>query len=141
TLSATSTVGGLSTAHVGAYEYERPGVASRAGGLALTHDPAGYLTARGELALEWDYLGRLVSASREDESRAVFAYGPDQNRVAKLENGALTLYVGPDFEVRDGVSRAYARVERNRVAKVQSAELGIALYGDASGSGDVDAAD
>src|SRR5690606_30508435 len=28
TLSATSTVGGLSTAHVGAYEYERPGVAS-----------------------------------------------------------------------------------------------------------------
>jgi len=126
---------------VGDYTYERPGVASQAGALPLSHDAAGYLSERAALALAWDHLGRLVSAARGEETRGVFAYGPEEERVAKLEGGALTLYAGPDFEVRDGVSRAYARIERGRVARSQSTSLGVALYGDLSESGDVDAAD
>ncbi|WP_236607150.1 SpvB/TcaC N-terminal domain-containing protein [Sandaracinus amylolyticus] len=141
TLSAVSSLGATSVAHVGDYEYDRPGVASRAGELVMEHDVAGFLTQRGELGLAWDFLGRLVSASREGEPRGVFAYGPDQRRVAKIEDGAVTIYAGADFEVRDGVSRVYARIERDRVARAQSTAMGVSIYGDPSDDGEVDAGD
>ncbi len=142
-LSATSSLGARSRAHAGEYTYDpaRPSIATQIGQLVQAHDDAGFLVSRGATELAWDFLGRLVEARTNGEARGIFAYGADQTRVAKLEGGSLTLYVHPDFEVRDGVSRAYARIGRDRVARAQSTELGPAIYRDPDGDGAITCAD
>ncbi|WP_275935529.1 toxin TcdB middle/N-terminal domain-containing protein [Sandaracinus amylolyticus] len=139
----TSSLGAASRVHVGEYDYDssRPAVLVGAGGVTYAHDAAGFLVRRDGVDLEWDFLGRLTSASHEGEVRGVFVYGPDQTRVAKLEDGSLTLYVGSDFEIRDGVSRVYPRFERNRLARAQSTALAAALYGDPDGDSEIRAGD
>ncbi len=142
-VGATSNRGDASAGHVGAltYDPERPSIASQIGQLAQVHDEIGQLVERDGVALTWDFLGRLTEARRGDQVQGVFAYAADQQRVAKLENGALTLYIGRDFEVRDGVSRAYARIGPNRLARSPSTALSPTLYDDPDGDGTITAAD
>ncbi|AKF05184.1 SpvB/TcaC N-terminal domain-containing protein [Sandaracinus amylolyticus] len=141
--STTSSLGEVSRAHVGEYVHDpaRPSIATELGTLAQSHDEAGHLIARGHVELEWDFLGRLVRATERGRARGVFAYGADQQRVAKLEDGSLTIYLGRDFEVRDGVARAYARLGRDRVSRAQSTTLGPVLYRDHDGDESISAAD
>ena len=147
-LSVTSSLDAVSASHVGSYVYDasRPNAVVQAGSQQRGYDAAGQLIQRGGQSLVWDYLGRLVGA--EDGSGATvahFAYGADQVRVAKREADTLTLYMAPEFEVRDGISVLYARMGRQRVARLQSDALATVLLSDlaplGAGDGQINAAD
>lgn len=132
-LSATSSLDAASAAHVGAYVYDstRPNAVVQAGGQHRAYDAAGQLIERGGQHLVWDHLARLIGAENASGVPvAHFAYGADQARVAKREADTLTLYIAPEFEVRDGISVLYARVDRQRVARLQSDALATALLSD-----------
>ncbi|WP_428268296.1 RHS repeat-associated core domain-containing protein, partial [Haliangium sp.] len=132
-LSANSSLDVTSAAHVGEYAYDsaRPNAVVQAGGRHRGYDAAGHVLERGGQLLRWDHLDRLIGA--QDASGvpvAHFAYGANQERVAKREAGTLSLYIAPEFEVRDGISVLYARVDRDRVARLQSDALATALLSD-----------
>jgi RHS repeat-associated protein len=132
-LSATSSLDAASAAHVGAYVYDstRPNAVVQAGGQRRAYDAAGQLIERGGQHLAWDHLGRLAGAENASGVPvAHFAYGADQERVAKREADTLTLYIAPEFEVRDGISVLYARMGRQRVARLQSDALATTLLSD-----------
>lgn len=132
-VSATSSDGGRSAAHAGDYEYDpdHPNAVARIGSQSRGYDAAGYTIERNGSVLRWDHLGRLTHATASDgELLATFAYGSDQHRVAKRESGYTTYYIGPNFEVRDGISVLYARLGRQRVARLQSDALATVLLSD-----------
>ena len=131
-----------SLADVGDYGYgDRPNAVLSAGGLDLSYDPAGYMTGRGAQAMTWDFMGRMTSASEGGEQVARFIYGQNQSRVAKLEGDRQVLYVGRDFEVRDGVSALYVRVEGRRAIRIEDDALATELLHDANDDGQIGAAD
>lgn len=123
-VEATSSRGAESAAHVGMMSYgdgtaAGPHAVVRAGELSYGYDRAGHATQRGQLALGWDHLGRLTGASRGTERVADYEYGPDEQRVRKTEGASRTLYLAPDFEVREGVATAYLMIGNRRVASVE----------------------
>ncbi|MEL6545645.1 MAG: RHS repeat-associated core domain-containing protein, partial [Myxococcota bacterium] len=63
--------------------------------------------------------------SSEGEKTVRSVYGASHLRVARHEDGLLTHYVAPDFEIRDGVSVIYARVGNTRVARLESTEYAV----------------
>lgn len=119
-LSMVSSLGASSAGHVGDYAYDpaRPHAVVQAGELAYEHDAAGQVVLRGMDSYRWDHLGRLSEARRGVEALASFAYGPDGERVRKIEGDSTTYYVAPDYEVRDGVASIYVRLGDRRVARV-----------------------
>ena len=140
-LASTSSLGAESVAHVGAYTYgEKPNAVTRAGDIAYSYDAAGFLSARGDAQLEWDWQGRMVTASTP-KGTAHYAYGVAENRVAKLEDHSLTLY-GPDgFQSRDGVGVTYVRIGRQFVARHETPDFAASFYPDADSDGDISAGD
>ncbi len=139
-MSATSSLGPRSAAHVGAYAYDaaHPNAAVRVGGRTDVIDAAGYVTGRGTMTLDWDHLGRQSRVSADDRDVARFAYGPSHERVAKREGASEWLYIAPEFEVRDGISVLYVRVGRTRIARLQSDALAAALLSDLAPLDDTD---
>jgi len=143
---ATSSLGTSSPAHIGTYEYDsrHPQAVARAGGRSYQYDAAGRMRERGKTQLDRDYRGRLESA-KAGPVDGWFAYGPDDARVLKQEGDALTYYVGPDFEIRDGIATVYARVGRERVARLESDALAAKVLPDLAPAtkpdGRIDAAD
>ncbi len=140
-----SSLGERSAAHVGLYRYaeNRPNAVMQAGPKDYDYDEAGHTVARGTTSLNWDFAGRLERAKTE-KGEAQYVYGEGQERVMELENGSVTYYVGPDFEVRDGISRIYARLGQLRVGRSSRSELAAALLSDvapAGGDGRIDVAD
>jgi RHS repeat-associated protein len=132
-LSATSSLGVASAAHMGEYAYDggRPNAVARFGGVDQAHDAAGNVVQRGNQTLTWDFAGRLTRvADRSGAAVAHFAYGHDETRVAKKEAGTLTYYIAPEFEVRDGVGVLYAQLGRQRVARLENPGLAIAVLSD-----------
>lgn len=132
-LSATSSLGVASAAHMGEYAYDggRPNAVARFGGVDQAHDAAGNVVERGNQTLTWDFAGRLTRvADRSGAAVAHFAYGHDETRVAKKEAGTLTYYIAPEFEVRDGVGVLYAQLGRQRVARLENPGLAIAVLSD-----------
>lgn len=152
-VSATSSRDGVSTAHVGDYTYDaaRPNGAIRAGDLEQAFDSAGHVIERGGQHLTWDFMSRLTQVDNgTGDTVARFAYGHDEERVVKRETDTLTYYIAPEFEVRDGIGVLYARMGRQRVARLQSDVMATTLLSDlapldASGSdapdGEINAAD
>ncbi|WP_428268013.1 RHS repeat-associated core domain-containing protein, partial [Haliangium sp.] len=132
-MSASSSVDVTSAAHVGEYAYDatRPNAVVQPGGRHRAYDAAGNVLERGGQSLRWDYMGRLTGA---DDGAGVpvahFAYSANEERVAKREADTLTLYIAPDFEVRDGISVMYARIGGERVVRLQSDALATALLSD-----------
>ena len=122
------------------YDAARPHTLVSAGGVAYAYDAAGYLVRRGDLELEWDAFGRLVRGSRGDELVAEFAYGAGTSRLATVEGEGITLYVTPDFEVRDGIAVSYVRLAGHRIARSESAILAPELLGDLAPQGSPDGA-
>lgn len=135
---ATSGLGASSAAHVGEYEYDRPGVPRSAGAEELEHDAAGYLVRRGQTRLTWDFLGRLTAASSPERTHV---YGAGSELVARAADGGVELIASPDLEVRDGITVRYERVAGSLAVRVESATLAALLLGDPSGDGTVDAGD
>ncbi len=133
--SRTSSLGADSPAHVGDFDNVVTR-ATRAGAVEYVYDGAGFVTRRGAQALEYDHRGRLVAAG---SFRA--AYGPDDEPVVTLDDGALTLYGFDDFEVRDGVAYTYVRVDGHRAARRATADFGARVYADRVADGLITAAD
>ena len=135
---AVSSLGASSRANMGDYTYEasRPNAVTAAGALSMTYDAAGSLATRGEISYTRDYRGRLVGASSPDAS-ASFTYS-DRERIAREVGDSTTWYVDRDFEVRDGISVAYAVLDGQRVLRTQSDALAATLLSDlapATGAG------
>lgn len=141
-LSATSSLGEESRGHIGAYVYgDRPNMATEAGELKMAYDAAGHMTTHGDAQMAWDYMGRLTDTTRADGKGAAYAYGVDEGRVAKVEDGSLTLYGYNDFKVRDGVAVSYARLKRQFVARHETPGFAGSFYPDADGDGTITAGD
>lgn len=131
-VSMTSDLGASSKAHVGTYRYDasRPHAVAQAGSRAYGYDAAGNVTTRGVQALSWDHAGRLARVTSNNSTLARYAYGIDRERVVKREGKSFTYYVGPDFEVRNGVATTWVRVSGARVAKIQDPSLAAAMLPD-----------
>ena len=139
-LSIGSTAGAQSRANVGELVYGEaagPHAVTRAGDMTLGYDPAGNATTRGDLALEWDHLGRLVRATRAGAELLKIGYGPERDRMVKREDGHVTLYLADDFEVRDGTAVTYLDLAGGRLARLEDpsfAEISLSDVAPAAGS-------
>jgi YD repeat-containing protein len=60
-------------------------------------------------AYDWDARGRLASVSRDADVVHASSYDAAGVRVVKREGASTTLYLAPDFEVRDGLAWQAAR--------------------------------
>ncbi|MCP4541187.1 MAG: RHS repeat-associated core domain-containing protein, partial [Chloroflexi bacterium] len=132
-LSKTSSLGSSSRADVGDYSYDfadHPNAVSKAGDITFDYDASGNMTGRGDKDLTWDYQGRMTNVSSDNGSPGEFVYGPNHQRVMKLEEGGVTYYITPQFEVRDGIGTAYAKVGRTKVSRSQTSNLQTKIYGD-----------
>jgi RHS repeat-associated protein len=137
-LSSTSSSGAASAAHLGALTYapEQPGIAVAAEGIDATYDEAGLLSTRAGKAFEWDHLARLERVSDIDDPSiaTTYVYGPDERCIAILEGDSLSLFVSGGFEVRDGISRVYPRLEGRIVGRSASSALQSSIYADVAPS-------
>ncbi|MCA9515495.1 MAG: VCBS repeat-containing protein [Myxococcales bacterium] len=146
-MSLTSSRGAASGLVTGAFRYDSaaPNAVTELAGRAMAYDAAGYMTSRGDTTLAWDYQGRLASASRGGAEVARFVYGPAHRRLVKVEDGSVTLYVSPGFELRDGITSHYVSAAGQRVARIESADLATRVLPDVaplSGpDGEIDAGD
>jgi RHS repeat-associated protein len=133
-VSKTSNKGAASRDHVGDYRYGQngagPHAVTAAGSRQLGYDAAGNLTTHGNDRFEWDFLGRMATAARDNQPVARFWYGATTERIKKTEQGQTTYYLTPDFEIRDGVAILYVRVGGQRVAKIETTRLTAAMLPD-----------
>jgi RHS repeat-associated protein len=130
-------------ANLGALSYgkQHPNATTGFGGITLTYSADGDLEKRGALELGWDYQGRLVRAASTNQARGSFAYGDDEERVAKDEQGHVTYYISDEFEVRDGVGVLYPRDGARRYARIESTALSTRLLADGNTDGTITVAD
>lgn len=143
-LSRVSSAGTDSRAHLGKLDYAgaQPSAVTHAGGVARAYDAAGQLTERGDMRLSWDYRGQLTTLS--DGGRELgFSYDADGVELGYEDSvsGASNLFVGPNFEVRDGIGIWYARLGMHRFARSESDALAPVLFADADDDGHIDARD
>jgi RHS repeat-associated protein len=136
-VSAQSNRREQSKAHVGDYQYAStaPNAVTQAGNLTLSYDASGRMLRRGERVFVWDHLDRIVAVEGPDGVSGTFVYGPDSERIMKLEAGSVTYYIASDFEVRDGISTLYPRLERHRIARLHSDALATTLLSDLAPTG------
>ena len=139
-ISAESSLGDASPVHLGDYAYDgdQPNAVTSAGDLSMAYDAAGRMSARSESELTWDYQGRLVEVAEDGEVSGQFLYGAEEERIAKIENGGLVLYIFEDFEVRDGIGTTYARMDNHRVARQENAGFAVDVLSDLAPNGDPD---
>ncbi|MEZ4431130.1 MAG: SpvB/TcaC N-terminal domain-containing protein [bacterium] len=126
---------------VGSYAYDGfgPNALTRAGGLALSYDAAGDAVQRGAQTFEWDARGRLQTVRDADDAiLARYAYDLGHRRAAKVEGDSTTLYAGPAFELRDGISTLYVKLGQNRLARVEDTALATVALTDLAPQGDTD---
>jgi len=120
--------------NVGALEYGvgsgGPYAVTRAGDVTYTYNEAGLMLRRGQDSYTWDFMGRLVGVARGTERRARFVYGEGEERVAKIEGGRVSIFLGSDIEIRDGIATAWLSVGNQRVAKIERAGFAAAILGD-----------
>ncbi|MFT3923223.1 MAG: RHS repeat-associated core domain-containing protein [Myxococcales bacterium] len=87
--------------------------------------------------LRWDSRGRLVEATNGSHASAYF-YADSAESVLEIHDGSVSYYVGPNFELRDGMAVRYARVGEARIARAESPSLQRRLLSDAATSQGVD---
>ncbi|MEL6180044.1 MAG: hypothetical protein AAFS10_13880, partial [Myxococcota bacterium] len=123
------------------YDSERPNALVGADGLSYGYDAAGYMTSRDNQTYQWDFMGRMISASEGATEVARFVYGPNQSRVAKIEGDRVVLYPNRNFEVRDGIGTIYVMMRGKRIIRIEDDSLATELLTDADANGEVNAAD
>jgi RHS repeat-associated protein len=128
------------------YDAMHPNAVARADDLEYQYDAAGRMTRRGLTSLGYDYQGRLQTVTGEGgEQTGRFFYGSGMNRVARIENGSVTYYIGNDATVRDGIVTVHPRVGSLRAARVRTASIQADVLTDtaplAAGDGEINAAD
>lgn len=136
----TSSLGAASRANVGTLTYSatKPNAVAKAGTLELSYDERGNVSLRGDVAHTRDAFNRLTKVERGGETQGEFVWGGGVERAKRVERGLSTLYVEPDFEIRDGIGNLYVRVGDLRVARAQTpatAPLVLSDLAPATGSG------
>jgi RHS repeat-associated protein len=124
--------------HVGSYIYGEhgtgPHAVTTAGDFSLGYDLAGNMTSHSAPGADdtytWDFLGRLITATRSDTVLGRYTYGPDRQRIKKVEDGHTTYYVAPNFEVRDGTAILYVTLGDRKVVKIQIPEYATTFLAD-----------
>ncbi len=121
-----SSLGAASRAHTASITYDsvHPNAVAQADDVAYAYDAAGRMTRRGMTAYTHDYQGRMVSAASDDgDDAGRFFYGIGATRVARIENGSVTYYLGDQATVRDGVVTVHPRLDALRVGRLRSATI------------------
>lgn len=133
---------------VGAYRYEgaAPHALTGAGDLRLTYDAAGHAVQRGDHTFAWDAAGRLESVTDADGTAiARYAYDMGHRRAVERVGDSTTLYAGPSFELRDGISTTYVTLGLQRLARIEDTALSTTALTDVAPldgiDGRIDAAD
>ncbi|MEL6545279.1 MAG: hypothetical protein AAFQ82_11685, partial [Myxococcota bacterium] len=110
----------------------RVGTPDAIGGEAISHDDAGCVTEAHGFENTWDFQGRLVASVGVQSVRSVF--GAAHLRIARHSDDEVTHYVAPDFEVRDGMSVIYPRIDRTRIARLESSAYAAEWLGNSDAS-------
>jgi RHS repeat-associated protein len=125
-LSATSSRGGASPAHVGVYTYSRTqpntvvATEDELGNVTrYSYDAAGFMQMNGPSQYRWDAAGRLLGVQRGALEALRAGYGPGADRVVKREAAHVAWYPDPSFEVRDGVTTKYVSIGARKVVKIE----------------------
>ena len=132
-LSVASSLGDDSNRHVGDLTYGQdagPHAVTAAGDLTMGYDPAGNMTRRGTHRYDYDFRGRMVGASEGSRTLATVRYGATDQRIFREEGGRETVYVAPDFEVRDGIGIIYLRIDDTRLVEIEVRDLASAVLTD-----------
>ncbi len=128
----SSSLGAKSPAHVGTYTYssKRPHQAVKAGDRSYAYDDSGQMTDHHGQKLDWDSMGRLTSATREDKSKTSYTYGATSERLERVYGGHRTSFVAPDFEIRDGHTIVNLTLSDRRLAKIEQPNTATAVLTD-----------
>jgi RHS repeat-associated protein len=117
------------------YRYDaRPGAPVAVGSASIAYDAAGNVVSANGFENTWDFQGRLVASVGPRDVRSV--YGADHYRIARHDGDEVSHYVDADFEVHDGIGVVYVRIDRKRVARLESADFAATWLGT---NGSVDA--
>jgi RHS repeat-associated protein len=127
----------LSMSHVGEFSYasDKPNAVTKAGDLDFEYDASGYMTRRGDRSYVRDHFGRITAVSSPDGT-AAFAYGPEMNRVMKVENGETTYYINSEFEIRDGIASVTPSIASERMARMKTDALATTILSDMAAKGE-----
>ncbi|MEA2696667.1 MAG: hypothetical protein QOI66_938 [Myxococcales bacterium] len=118
----------MTNSRLGAYQYPptgapRPHAVTAAGDRSFRYDAAGNMLEGNGRGYEWDAASRLVKVTAGSDV-TTFVYDGNGTRVAKTFNGAVTRYLGEDYEIgSDGTATKYFRVAGELVAKKVGAKL------------------
>jgi RHS repeat-associated protein len=144
-LLAKTSSNAASKAHVGAYRYGEgagPHAVTTAGSEAIAYDAGGFMRERRGVggstwAYAWDGRGRLASVSRDADVVQTSSYDAAGVRVVKREGASTTLYLAPDFEVRDGLATTYVKAGHTSIARVEEPAFATTFFPDVAplGSG------
>ena len=134
-LKKVSSLGATSPAHAGDCTYgdgtdAGPHAVTRAGTLAYQYDAAGHAVTRGDVALAWDSLGRLATASRGGAQVGQWGYGAGRDRVFARENGHETWSPAEDFEVRDGTAFTWVTLGADRLVQLEDPSFAAKVLSD-----------
>lgn len=129
-VSRTSTLDG-SPVDTGVHTYgdDRPNAVQSIDGVEMEYDLSGHLLARGPMDMAWDFRGRMTSATTPS-ARADYVYDAGQGRVAATRGDSTSLYLAPDFIVRDGIVELFVALDSRRVAKIESDALATTVLSD-----------
>ena len=132
-VSKESSLGTASGANVGALTYGGAAgehAVTTAGALDFGYDGAGQMTLRGDAALGWDHMGRLVGSVVGGVAVARFAYDPEGVRVVKRSGGHEDLFLTSDFEVRDGTAFTYVQLDEDRRIRIEEPAFAASVLPD-----------
>jgi len=135
----TSSLGAESPIHEDARTIDaaHPHRVTRFGGQDVSYDAAGRVTARGDIRTTWDGFGSL-GAVDDGETIHTYSYMLGRRIVEDASDGSLTLRLGDELEIRDGVASVLIEVGSATVARFEYA-FAPSLYADlapARASGD-----
>jgi RHS repeat-associated protein len=127
-----------SAAHVGAYRYGEgagPHAVTTAGVESLAYDAGGLMSERRSAGSStwvyaWDGRGRLSAVSRDAAVVQASSYDAAGMRVVKREGASTTLYLAPDFEVRDGLATTYVKAGSSAIARVEEPAFATTFFPD-----------
>jgi RHS repeat-associated protein len=142
-MTRTSSAGDKSGALLGARKYDsaHPNALAQIGELKFSYAKTGELVSRGAQKFSWDHDNRLLKSERSGELAGAFGYGSGEERLVKDEGGHVVYYVADDFEVRDGVSAVYPRLNNVRLARLESAALATTVLPDGNNDDAITIAD
>ena len=96
---------------------------TRVGDTELLYDANGNLVEDGSFVYVYNDANRLTEVLKKAENNrsvAEFVYDENGRRVIKTEEGVVSYYISPDYDIEDGEETVYYYANGNRVAKESS---------------------